>query len=209
VSFFHRLLANVVEISWPTIAKTAAVALALLGLTVVAFSPGAGGEVALTALQGVLAVALMSPWIVTMLGASWSAPSSFATRDRAEVIARHRIGVRVATPVLSFVLVLPVLATAALTFADGLDVLEGLSLMSFGVFLTLILAAALQFSLGALKHDSDLIAIDIADLAPAYRANVNAVLVDRGLDLRLPVVWFALAPTIAGIVAAVVGWNRP
>ena len=204
---------DVVQVRWPIVLKAGALAFALLGLTVVGFAPGDGWrDVLLTVLQGVLAVVLMSPWIVVMLGASWSAPMSAAIRQRAEVVATHRRGLAIATPVLSLVLVLPVATTAALYFADGPDdhagltVLEGLSLLAFGVFLTLILMAALQFSLGALVHDSDLIRVEISDLAPAYRRNVEDVLIDRGLDVRLPLVWIALLPFLAGVAGAVIGW---
>ena len=217
LSYFHRVLAGVIQIRWPTVVKTAALALALLALTVVAFAPGDGGELALTLLQGALAVALMSPWIVMMLGASWSMTTARAVRDRAEVVAIHRRGLRLATPVLSGVLALTVPTTAAWTFREDLPegatrwnvdltLVEGWSLIAFGLFLTLILLAALQFSLGALKHESDLIRLEIADLAPTYRRYVDEVLIDRGLDVRLPLVWIATVPFVAAVVVAIVGW---
>jgi hypothetical protein len=105
-----------------------------------------------------------------------------------------------------------VATTAALYFADGPDdqvgqgVIEGLSLLAFGVFLTLILVAALQFSLAALLHDSDLIRVEIADLAPAYRRNVEDVLIERGLDVRLPLVWIALIPFVTAVALSAAGW---
>ena len=218
VSYIHRVLAEIVELRWATVVKTGALAFALLALTVVAFGPGDSGDVAFTVLQGVLAVVLISPWIIVMLGASWSKTASAAIRDRAEVVAIHRRGMWIATPILSVVLTLPVAATAALVYADGplgddglpkhsgLQLEEGLSLLAFGVFLTLILVGALQFSLSALKHDSDMIRLEIADLAPAYRRHVDDAVVDRGLDIRTPLVWIATLPCIAGIAAAIVGW---
>jgi hypothetical protein len=185
---------------------------------VVAFGPGDNWDVAFTVLQGVLAIMLISPWIVVMLGASWSRTASAAIRDRAEVIAIHRRGLRLATPILAIVLALAVVATAALLFADGtvangeldhsgLALEEALSLLAFGVFLTLILMAALQFSLSALQHDSDRIRDEISDLAPAYRRHVDDVLVDRALDIRLGLVWIATLPCATGIAAALVGWR--
>jgi hypothetical protein len=117
--------------------------------------------------------------------------------------------------ILSLVLALPVATTAALYFADGPDgpddqvgqgVIEGLSLLAFGVFLTLILVAALQFSLAALLHDSDLIRVEIADLAPAYRRNVEDVLIERGLDVRLSLVWIALIPFVTAVALSAAGW---
>jgi hypothetical protein len=218
VSYVRRVLGGVVVVRWPTVAKTAALALALLSLTVVAFGPGDNWDVAFTVLQGVLAIVLISPWIVVMLGASWSRTASAAIRDRAEVIAIHRRGLRIATPILAIVLALAVVATAALLFADGtvatgeldhfgLALEEALSLLAFGVFLTLILMAALQFSLSALQHDSDRIRDEISDLAPAYRRHVDDVLVDRALDIRLGLVWIATLPCATGIAAALVGWR--
>jgi hypothetical protein len=213
VAYVHRVVREVVQVRWPIVLKVGAVAFALLGLTVVGFAPGDGWiDVVLTVLQGLLAVVLMSPWIVVMLGASWSAPTSAALRERAQVVATHRRGMSIATPVLSIVLALPVATTAALYFADGPDdqvgqgVIEGLSLLAFGVFLTLILVAALQFSLAALLHDSDLIRVEIADLAPAYRRNVEDVLIERGLDVRLPLVWIALIPFVTAVALSAAGW---
>jgi hypothetical protein len=209
-AYFRRVLAGVVDILWPVVARTAALAFALIGLSVIAFAPGAGGEVALTLLQGVLAVTLMSPWIVVMLGASWSSTSSAGIRARAQVIAIHRHGMDLATPVLSVVLALPILTTASLYFPDGSlegGLLEGLSLVAFGTFLTLIMLAALQFELTALRHDSQLLREEIADLAPAYRRHVLDVLVERGLDVRMPHVWVAMIPFATGLVTAGVGWT--
>ena len=223
VAYVHQVLTNVVQVRWPTAIKTGALAGALLVLTVVAFTPDDGNfsEIAMTVLQGLLAVVLLSPWIVVMLGASWSSTRAAAISDRAEAIALHRRGLVLATPIVSAVLALAIATTASIAWAssvvtdevgkrtvldspEGLSVGEIISLLSFGVFLTLIVLAALQFSLGALKHDSDLIRVEISDLAPAYRRHVDDVLVDRGLDIRLPLVWTALLPFATALVIAIV-----
>lgn len=221
VAYVHRVLADVVQVRWPTVVKTAALSAALVALTVIAFAPSADlGEVAQSVLQALLAVVLMSPWIVMMLGASWSSTRAVAIRERVEVIALHRRGLALATPVVSVVLALAVATTASVAAASLLerdangeltDVLvpnsggltngEVMSLIAFGVFLTLIILAALQFSLAGLQHDSERIRTEMSDLAPTYRQHVDAVLVTDGINVRLPLVWIALAPVATSIIA--------
>ena len=222
VAYVHHVLADVVQVRWPTVIKTAALASALLALTVVAFRPDDAdlGEIGKTVLQGLLAIVLMSPWIVVMLGASWSSTKAAAIRDRAEVIALHRRGLALATPVVSAVLALAVATTASVASASsiepvsnqlvpdtgGLETMEVVSLIAFGVFLTLIVLAALQFSLAGLQHDSERVRTEMVDLAPTYRRYVDEVLVDRGLEPRLPLAWIALIPFVTALAAPVVGW---
>jgi hypothetical protein len=208
LSYFHRVLADAIEVRWRTVAKTGALAGALVALTVVAFAPGQNGEVAFTVLQAALAVGLMSPWIVMMLGASWSTSKAAAIRDRAEVIALHRRGLTLATPVISSVLGLSVATTAAAAEVEGFDTAAEWSLMAFGVFLTLILVAALQFSLSGLRHDSEFVRLEIADLAPVTRRNVERVLVGDVLNARMWLVWVTTIPVATSlvVVAALKWW---
>lgn len=208
VSYFRRVMSGIIDVRWQTVLRTGALALILLGLTVRAFPPGDNDRVIANIVQGSLAIVLLSPWIVMMLGVSWSTTSAVSLRDRARVIAIHRRNLDLATPVVVLALSLSVVSTAQLFDADLEDGSSwwepGSKLISFGVFLTLIVLAALVYSTRSLRSESDLIRVEIADLAPVYRRNVEAALVDEPLDHRWPLVWLAFAPTITAVGAIVI-----
>ncbi len=124
------------------------------------------------------------------------------------MIALHRRGLTLATPVISSVLGLSVVTTAAAAEVEGFDTAAEWSLMAFGVFLTLILVAALQFSLSGLRHDSEFVRLEIADLAPVTRRNVERVLVGDVLNARMWLVWVTTIPVATSlvVVAALKWW---
>jgi hypothetical protein len=159
--------------------------------------------------QPTLAVVLMSPWIVMMLGASWSTATSDAIRGRALAVAVHRRNQARATPVVVLALTLSVVTTATLVFdvAASQGSTDGLSMVFFGIFLTLIVLGALVYASRELLHESDLIRVEIADLAPAYRRNVDNALVDATIDTHSPLVWLAFVPTFVAVVSVVVSAN--
>ncbi len=198
VSYFHRELADIIEVRWRTVVRTGVLAVILIVLTVRAFADDRGTT---NIREAVLAVVLLSPWIVMMLGASWSAASSEALRDRARVLATHRHNQVLATPVLVLALSLAVVTTAVSAARENLSTGEAAFLLiSLGVFLTLIVLGALVYSSRELAHQSDLVRLAVADLAPAYRRNVDAVLADRPIDSRSPLVWMAAVPTVVAVV---------
>lgn len=207
VAHFRRTLSGVIQLRWRTVLRAASLALVLVALTVTAFAPGGADQTLVTIAQATLAVALMSPWIVMMLGIEWSTTTSDALRHRVLVVAIHARDLALATPVIVVALTLAVLTTAALVF-DGdsaAGAAEWLSMGFFGIFLTLIVLGALVHSSRALVHESDLIRAEVADLAPAYRHNVDAALVGAKIDRRSPVVWLAFVPAIVAFVSAVSG----
>lgn len=204
VSYFHRELAAIIEVRWRTVVRSGALALALIVLTVLAFAPSGEDREMVNIIEATLAVLLLSPWIVLMLGASWSAAASEALRDRARVLAAHRHHQTLATPVLVLALSLAVVTTAVRVFSEEPDVGEPLLLIPFGVFLSLIVLGALVHSSRELAHQSELVRLEVADLAPVYRRHVDEVLADRPIDGRSPLVWMAAAPTVVAAVCAVV-----
>jgi hypothetical protein len=208
-SYFRQVLSDVIEVRWRTVLRSASLALVLVALTVKAFAPGGTDQVWVNVAQATLAVVLMSPWIVMMLGVSWSTAISNGLRDQALVVAIHARNQLRATPVVVGVLTLSVVTTATLVADVGTT--EGftdwLSVVFFGIFLTLIVLGALVYSSKALLHESVLIRVEIADLAPAYRRNVDAALVDGPIDMHSPLVWLAFVPTLAALVAVAVGAN--
>jgi hypothetical protein len=209
VAYFHRVLHGVIEVHWRTVLRTAALALILLGLTVRAFPPVPEGWIVANIVQGSLAIVLLSPWIVMMLGVSWSTTTAEGIRDRARVIAIHRRNLTLATPVVVLALSLSVLSTAVLVdvdpSSDGWTWPNTSKLITFGVFLTLIALGALVYSSRSLRSESDLVRVEISDLAPAHRRNVESVLVDDAFGVRSPLVWLATVPTVVAVICAVVG----
>ncbi len=203
VSYFRRVLSDLIEMRWRTVLRTALLAVILVGLTVRAFAPGGVDQTWVNTAQGMLAVVLMSPWIVMMLAVEWSTTTSDALRHRAMVVATHARDLAVATVVVVVALTLSVVTTATLVFDEGTSEGPGdsLSMVFFGIFLTLIVLGALVYSSKALVHESDLIRAEIIDLAPAYRQNVDAALVGAGLDGRSPLVWLAFVPAAIAFVS--------
>jgi hypothetical protein len=207
VSYYRKVLSGVIQLRWRHVLRTASLALILVALTVTAFAPGGADQVWVTIAQAMLAVALMSPWIVMMLAVHWSTTTSDALRHRTLVVATHARDLAVATPVNVVALTLAVVTTATLVFdgesAGGAG--DWLSMVFFGIFLTLIVLGALVYSSKALVHESDLIRAEIADLAPAYRHNVDAALIDARIDGRSPLVWVAFVPAAVAFVSAALG----
>jgi len=205
VSYFHRELSGIIEVRWRTVVKTGLLALVLIVLTVSALPSGAGGRGITSIGEAVLAVVLLSPWIVMLLGATWSAASSEAVRERARVLAAHGHNQMLATPVLVLALSLAVVTTAvSVSGDDGSIAADAGLVISLGVFLTLIVLGALVYSSRELAHQSDLVRLAVADLAPAYRRNVDAVLPHRTIDGRSPLAWMATVPTVVALVCVAV-----
>jgi len=207
VGFVHvrRVLLPSVNIRWPTVRRSAALAAVLIGLVVIAFGRGDGNQVARTLVQAPLAVALMSPWILMLLAAHWTDPRETTEGARALVVALERRSLRDAIPVVALALVPAIFTTAALANAGKLEAADIVTLLGLGIFLTLILAAAVNYSTTKLIHDSELIARSVDDLARPYRRTAEAVLVTDQRDLWGWAVWWALLPTLAAVGAAIVG----
>lgn len=201
----RRVLLPAVDVRWHTVRRSAGLAAVLIGLTVIAFGRGDGNQVARTLVQAPLAVALMSPWILMLLAAHWTSPRETTEGARALVIAIERRSLREAVPVAALALVPAIFTTAALANAGELEAGDIVTLLGLGIFLTLILAAAANYSTTKLIHDSELVARSVEDLARPYRRNAEAVLVTDQRDLWGWAVWWALLPTLAAVGAAVVG----
>ncbi len=209
VSYFHRALAGVIEVQWRTVGRTGLLALTLILLTVKAFAPGGDERVVANVLQATLAVVLLSPWIVMLLGVTWSTTISEGIRGRTSVLAIHHRNLMRATSVLVSALSLSVVTTATLVYADangnGWSFGDSFSMMSFGALLTLIVLAALVHSSRELCHQSELVRAEIADLAPVYRRTVESVLPVRPVDTRSPLFWTAMVPTLVASGCVLVG----
>lgn len=211
IGAFHvrDVLLPALDIRWRTVRNSAGLAAVLIGLTVIAFGRGDGNQVGRTLVQAPLAVAFMSPWILMLLAPHWTRPKGTTLGDRARAIGLDRRALREATPVVATALVPAVFTTAALANDGGMQPSDAFTILGLGVFLTLILAAAANYSVSQLISDSTLVSQATADLARPYRGHAEEVLVFDQRDVWSWSVWWALLPTVAALGSVAVGASIP
>lgn len=158
-----------------------------------------------------LALVLLAPWILILLGAAWTTPT----------IPRHELGERarligqldriswVATAVLC-VASLPAIAVTvgagrAFDAAQVGDPTQSL-VIPFAALLTAAIVALLVQSRAELRNDSTALALDMAGIAANLRKHGEAVLVTRLIDLQQwwLLIWLALPITFAIVLDATV-----
>jgi hypothetical protein len=204
LAYCRESLSGSLHIDWRVAARTSLLAVVLIALTVTSIAPGDTHQVVFTLLQALAAVVLMSPWIFALVGPGWSRSNDMTIRGRALTVATQRHGMGVGVGVLAVALALSIAASAAVVTDAATDKFDVVSIIGFGIFMSLILVGGLEYSHSHLRHLSELIDLETTDLGSTARGHVRSALV---LDRRDLVPWVAVwlfLPTLAGVIAAVV-----
>lgn len=205
VAHHRNVLHDITSVRWRSVRNAAGLAAVLISLAVIAFGPGDNNRVARTFVQAPLAVVLMAPWILMLLGPQWMRTTATTPGGRAHAIAAQRRAVRQSTPPIALGVVLGMAATASLTNPNGFDPGVALSLLGFGVFLTLIIGAAVNVSSSALQHESEMVALEVVDLGTPYRQHAEDVLVTDRRDLWTWALGWSLVPIAFAMAAIAIG----
>ncbi len=204
-------LKDVFDVRWKAAAQSAGIAVVLIGVTVTSYAPGNSGQIGVTLLEAVVAVLLLSPWILALIGAGWSRTSETAIRARAIVLLKQRRAMRAATAVLAVALAMSVCTNATLLDADP-GMATVFAIVGFGVFLSLIVVAGIEYGFSRMRHDSELIRLEMADIGEigdVARTNVEPALVS-GRDALWPdIALLTIVPTVVAIITALVVWKMP
>lgn len=162
-------------------------------------------------LQSTLGLALVAPWILTLLGAAWT--HSTVKREefghRAEIIGRLARANRVASAMIA-------VAIAPIAFSiRGLDLgrseaqlnssVSQAQLVAFGIFMTAFLAAGTLWGRMQLRVESEALTKDMAGIGQSYRDHAEHVLVHDPFATKPLWAWgWLLVPLGMSILAVVI-----
>lgn len=200
--FGRRLLAGTIDINVRIVAQSAATAILLIVLTTTSFA--ADNDVVATLGEALIAVVLLSPWILALLGAGWSRTAATAVRPRALAVGLRRRSLGAATAVIGVALALSVAADAVVRANTDTSGFGSFKIVGFGIFLSLIMLAGIEYSHARIRYDSDLLRLETAELGKSSRKNVADVLVDGRGDLWPGIALGVAVPTIAAVTAGIV-----
>lgn len=208
LTYIRGPLAGVFQIEWKTAARAGGLALVLIGLTVTSYAPGDGGQRLITFLEAVVALLLLSPWILALIGAGWSTTNETAIRPRAIVLIKQRRAMVAATAVVVVTLGLAVCTNATL-LKPGPSDSTALAIVGFGVLLSLVVIGGVEYGHSRMRHDSALLRSEIAELGETARGHVEPVLMNGRDDLWPRVTLLTVVPAFVAIVVAITVWNVP
>ena len=202
VAYFKRTLSGLIEIPVRTALATTGLAAVLIALTVIAFV--ADGQKLRTLTVALLAVVLLSPWIVMLLAPTWAKKRPVGLGARVEAIAVQRRAMSVAAAVAAVALGLSIVATADEMRGVAWSGEERLSLIGLGLLVSLIIGSGLEYGHASLRQESERIEGDVRKLADEYRVHALPVLIEGRGDLWWsPMVWAAV-PGVAAATAVLV-----
>ncbi len=200
--WFHRALFDgAVRIRWRSVAYAVALAALLIAWAVATFLPSEHTPewyALRTWAQATLALGLLGPWILMMIGAGCADTIGSGLGARVRAIALHRRSLAVATPAVVLGLVPTVFTTAALDPGNERQ-------LSLGFLLAFVIAGGIEFGLLSLRRDSDLARRELVDLASRHRAHAEAVLIGERAALWSWTLLWCLVPPIVAVAIAVAG----
>jgi hypothetical protein len=209
VAYVRGVLADALEVHWKAAVRAGAIALVLIGMTITSYAPGDDQQVAVTFLEAVAALLLLSPWILAMIGAGWYQTTDSALRSRALVLLKQRRALSVATGVLVVALALSVCTSSALVTDPDPGAAAAFSIIGFGVFLSIVVIGGVEYGHSGLRRESDLLDREMADLGATARSHVEPALARDRAELWPRVALLAAVPTLVAVVASLVVFNTP
>jgi hypothetical protein len=204
-AYVRGRLAGVFDVRWKMVVAPACLAIVLIGLTIISLAPGNAGQRGVTFAEAVVAVLVLSPWILALIGAGWSRTTETAIAPRAVRLLRQRRALGAATAVLVVALGLTVCTSAALLEPNP-ERDKALAMVGFGVFLSLVVIGGVEYAHARIRLDSDLLRLEIVELGEVAKAHVAPALVTGRADLWPGVALLTAVPTLVAIVTALVIW---
>ncbi len=203
VAFFRRTLSGLIEVPLQRALATLALATVLVALTVIAFIKE-NDERVRTLIDAFLALTLLSPWIVMLIGPAWAKSSPLPLGARVQALAVQRRALSVATPVAGFALGIAVAATANKFGVDEWTGDERTGLIGLGILVSLIVAGGVEYGHASLRQQSERVEGEVDKLAAEYRQHALPVLISGRSDLWWSPMGWAMAPTAVAVVAVLV-----
>lgn len=207
-AYLRGPLADVFAVNWKTIARLVGIALALIAVFITSYAPGESDHTVLTFLDTTAGALLVSPWILAFIGAGLAKVNETAIRPRAILLAKQRSALGAATAVLSVTLGLVVCTNAALLEPNpGMS--TAITVVGFGVLLSIVLVGGVEYSHSRMRSDSALLRLDITEIGDVARKHVEPVLISGRDDLRPRIALLTILPLIVTIIAAILVVNLP
>jgi hypothetical protein len=205
-AFVKDRLVGLFDVKWQDVARVGGISVVLIVVGVTSYAPGDNGQLVLTLVEVVIAVLLLSPWVLALVGASWTTTDKTAILDRAILLAKQRHALGLATAVLVIPLGL-VVCTNATLLEPNPGISTGFALVGFGVFLSAMVMVGVEYGHSAMREDSERLCDDIEKLEEIKTTalkNMQPALIDGRVDLRPRIALLTVIPAVVAIVTALV-----